>query len=170
MSIKTVKRTYWSESAGGYVTKEYQYETKKVDGRVTTAGSKKSVGKLLIVGKGGVYESRLKELLDTAEDPAVRSDIMSKVKEAERKGKRLSTRSLLSKISESRIEKFFINAGYSEADIMTLLDIAPEDWEKSRAILYDEANWENSTFMWKGVKYKLHFQKRYTGDVLKVVK
>jgi hypothetical protein len=171
MSIKIVKRTrtWFNATRNEWVTKDYEYELKKVDGRYTTAGTHKTAGRLLIVGKGGVYESRLKELLSTTEDPAVRSDIMAKVKEAERKGQSLSTRSLVSKISESRIEKFFINAGYSEADIMKLLGIKPADWDKSRSIIYDEANWDKSTFVWKGVKYKLHFQHKYTGDVLEVI-
>ena len=162
MSIKTVKRTYWSATEGDWVTKVYQYETKKIDGRVTTKGSKKTAGKLLIVGKNGIYEDRLDALLETAEDPAVRSDIMSKVKEAERKGKRLSTRSLLSKVAESKIEKFFINAGYTEEDIM-------EEYGLTREVLFDPANWEGSVFSYGGLKYRLKFQARYTGSVLEVI-
>ena len=162
MSIKTVKRTYWSAKKGDWVTKVYPYETRKVDGRVTTKGSKKTAGRLLIVGKNGIYEDRLDALLETAEDPAVRSDIMSKVKEAERKGKRLSTRSLLSKVAESKIEKFFINAGYTEEDIMN-------EYGLTRDVLFDPANWEGSVFSFGGLKYRLKFQARYTGSVLEVI-
>ena len=162
MSIKTVKRTYWSATEGAWVTKVYQYETKKVDGRITTKGTKKTAGRLLIVGKGGVYESRLQELLSTTADPAVKSDIMAKVKEAERKGKKLSTRSLLSKVAESKIEKFFINAGYTEEDIM-------EEYGLTRDVLFDPANWNGSVFSFGGLKYKLRFQARYIGSVLEVI-
>lgn len=171
MSIKTVKRTrtYFNKTLNEWVTKEYEYELVKVDGKTTTR-SRKSIGKELIVGKKGIYEDRLKELLATAEDPAVKADIKAKAKEALRKGERLSKRSLLAKVSESKIEKFFINAGYSEADIMAELGMNLDEWEKNREILYDEANWENSTFTWNGIKYKLKFQAKYTGSVLEVVR
>ena len=164
MSTKTVKRTrtYFNKTRNEWVTRVYDYELIKVDGKYTTKGSKKTAGRLLIVGKNGIYKDRLDALLETAEDPAVRSDIMSKVKEAERKGKRLSTRSLLSKVAESKIEKFFINAGYTEEDIM-------EEYGLTREVLFDPANWEGSVFSYGGLKYRLRFQARYTGSVLEVI-
>lgn len=156
MSTKRIKRTWWSKSQGKYITKVYEYETvKTASGKVTTkARSRRSK---LIIGKNGVYEDRLKELLNTTNDPAMRAEIKAKVRESLRKGEKLSVKSLLSKISESKIEKAFINAGYTEQEILDEIGI-------ERSELFNEKNWDGSVFTFGGNVYDFQFS--YTGNVL----
>lgn len=154
MSTRKVKRTWWNKKKQQYVTKVYEYEEVKVNGKKTTRSRAKS---LLIVGKNGVYEDRLKELLSSTDSIAVREEIKAKVKAAQRKKEKLSIKTLLSKIAESKIEKAFINAGYTEDEILDTLGVPRED-------LFDESNWEGSVFKYKGKTYDFVF--KYTGSVL----
>lgn len=155
MSTKKVKRTWWSKKEQRYITKTYEYTIVKKAGKITTTSRNRR--SKLIVGKNGIYQDRLKELLMTTNDISVKAEIKAKVKEAVRKGEKLSTKTLLSKISDSRIEKMFINAGYTEPEILEELGIDRED-------LFNEENWEGSTFSYGGKTYDFVF--RYTGSVL----
>ena len=155
MSTKKVKRTWWSQKEQRYITKTYEYTTVKKAGKITTTSRNRR--SKLIVGKNGIYEDRLKELLKTTNDISVKAEIKAKVKEAIRKGEKLSTKTLLSKIADSRIEKMFINAGYTEPEILEELGIDRED-------LFNEENWEGSTFSYRGEIYDFVFG--YTGNVL----
>ena len=155
MSTKKVKRTWWSQKEQRYITKTYEYTTVKKAGKITTTSRNRR--SKLIVGKNGIYEDRLKELLKTTNDISVKAEIKAKVKEAIRKGEKLSTKTLLSKIADSRIEKMFINAGYTEPEILEELGIDRED-------LFNEENWEGSTFSYGGKTYDFVFG--YTGNVL----
>lgn len=156
MSTKRIKRTWWSKSQGKYITKVYEYETvKTASGKVTTKS--RSRRSKLIIGKNGVYQDRLEELLRATPDPAMRAEIKAKVREAVRKNEKMTVKSLLSKISESKIEKAFINAGYTEQEILTELGV-------SRDVLFDEANWSGSEFRYGGEVYDFRFT--YTGNVL----
>ena len=155
MSTKKVKRTWWSQKEQRYITKTYEYTTVKKAGKITTTSRNRR--SKLIVGKNGIYEDRLRELLKTTNDISVKAEIKAKVKEAIRKGEKLSTKTLLSKIADSRIEKMFINAGYTEPEILEELGIDRED-------LFNEENWEGSTFSYGGETYDFVFG--YTGNVL----
>lgn len=155
MFTKKIKRTWWSKREQKYITKVYEYTTIKKDGKVTT--SSRSRRSKLIVGKNGIYEDRLKSLLETTDDFAVKAEIKAKAKEAVRKGEKLSVKSLLSKVAESKIEKMFINAGYTEPEILDELGI-------TRADLFNEENWSGSTFNIDGTTYDFVFS--YTGNVL----
>ena len=155
MSTKRIKRTWWSKSQGKYITRVYEYETVKTGGRVTTKS--RSRRSKLIVGKNGVYQDRLEELLTATSDPAMRAEIKAKVREAVRKKEKMTIKSLLSKISESKIEKAFINAGYTEKEILDELGV-PRD------VLFNEENWSGSEFSYGGAVYDFVFT--YTGSVL----
>lgn len=155
MSTKKVKRTWWSKKEQKYITKTYEYTTIKKDGKVTTTSRTRR--SKLIVGKNGIYEDRLKAMLDTTDDISVKAEIKAKVREAVRKGENLSTKSLLSKVADSRIEKMFINAGYTEPEILAELGIDRED-------LFNQENWDGSTFYFGGKTYDFVFG--YTGNVL----
>lgn len=156
MSTKKIKRTWWNNSKQEFVTREYEYNVTK-KGKKTTTSVIRSRRSKLIVGKNGVYEDRLKELLNVTLDVSLRAEIKAKVKEAVRKGEKLSIKSLLSKVAESKIEKMFINAGYTEAEIL-------EEFGISRDELFNEENWEGSAFKYKGATYDFVFS--YTGNVL----
>ena len=150
MSIKRVKRTYYSKKLDKTVTKTYEYDVSRYTGR-----RKKS---LLIVGKNGrIYEDRLKTVLAETDDIATKQDIKAIVKQSVRRNEKLSIKSLLSKASSNKIEKMFINAGYTEAEIIDELGVTAED-------LYNEANWQNSTFNFGGKSYDFVFS--YVGKVL----
>lgn len=157
MYIKTVRRRYYNKTLGEWVQKEYRYETVKKEGKTTTVSRQKR--SKLIVGKRGIYEDRLNALLETTNDPAVKADIKAKAKEAQRKGQTLSTRTLISKVASSRIEKMFINAGYAEDQVLDELGITRED-------LYNEENWSTGgIFTFGGKKYKYHHG--YSGSVMR---
>lgn len=156
MSIKRVKRTWWSKRQGKYITKVYEYETvKSASGKVTTKS--RSRRSKLLVGKNGVYKDRLDDLIKATPDPAMQAEIRAKVNEVLRKKETLTVKKLLSKISESKIERAFINAGYTEKEILEELGVP-------REVLFDEANWDGSVFTYNGEEYD--FQFTYTGNVL----
>lgn len=156
MSTKRVKRTWWNEAKQEFITREYEYNVTKKGKKVTTSVIRSRRSKL-IVGKNGIYEDRLKALLDTTDDLSIKAEIKAKAKEAVRKNEKLSTKSLLSKVAESKIEKMFINAGYTEPELLSELGI-------DRNALYNEENWAGSTFKYRGVTYDFVFS--YTGNVL----
>lgn len=150
MSTKKVKRTYYNKKLGKMITKTYEYDMSRYTGR-----RKKS---LLIVGKNGrIYEDRLKTVLAETDDIATKQDIKAIVKQSVRRNEKLSIKSLLSKASSNKIEKMFINAGYTEAEIIEELGVTAED-------LYNEENWQNSTFNFGGKAYDFVFS--YVGKVL----
>ena len=155
MSTKKIKRTWWSKREQKYITKVYEYSTVKKNGKVTTQS--RSRRSKLIVGKNGIYKDRLDALLETTNDPAIKAEIKAKAKEAVRKKEKLSTKSLLAKVAESKIEKMFINAGYTEPEILDTLGINRDD-------LFNEENWAGSTFTHAGKSYSFVFS--YTGNVL----
>lgn len=157
MSTRKIKRTWWNKAKQEWVTKVYEYKTVKdtATGKVTTkARSRRSK---LIIGKNGVYEDRLQELLAEAPDVSVKAEIKAKVRESLRKGEKLTYKSLLSKIADSKIEKAFINAGYTEDEILDELGIERSD-------LFNEKNWSGSVFTYGGNVYDFQFS--YTGNVL----
>lgn len=157
MSIKRVKRTWWSKRQGKYITKVYEYETvKTASGKVTTKSTSRRRSKL-IVGKNGVYKDRLNDLIKATPDPAMQAEIRAKINESLRKKETLTVKKLLSRISDSKIERAFINAGYTEKEILEELGV-PRD------VLFDEANWDGSVFNYNGETYD--FQFTYTGNVL----
>lgn len=150
MSIKKIKRTYYSKKLGKTVTKVYEYDASRYTGR-----RKKS---LLIVGKNGrIYQDRLNEILAATTDIGTREDIKATVKQAARNKDKLSIKSLSSKVSTNKIEKIFINAGYTEEEITKELGITSKE-------LYDESKWTNNTFTHGGKTYDFQFS--YTGKVL----
>ena len=85
--MSTVKkyRRWFNKGEGVWKEKWYEYDTvKKKDPK--TGGLKKTTHSrsrrsLLIVGKGGVYKDRLKDLLSATDDPAVQAEIKAKVNE-----------------------------------------------------------------------------------------
>ena len=155
MSTKKIKRTWWSKTANKFITKVYEYESVKKDGKTTTKS--RSRRSKLIVGKNGVYSDRLKELINTTDDPSVKADIKALANEAVRKGEKLTVKTLLSKVADSKIEKMFINAGYTEQEILDTLKIERDD-------LFDTKNWKGSVFTFGGKTYDFVFS--YTGNVL----
>lgn len=155
MSTKKIKRTWWSQKEQKYITKVYEYTAIKRDGKITTTS--RSRRSKLIVGKNGIYKDRLAALMETTDDISVRAEIKAKAREAVRKGEKLSTKSLLAKVAESKIEKMFINAGYTEPEILAELGIDRDD-------LFNEENWAGSKFSYGGATYDFEFS--YTGNVL----
>ena len=150
MSIKKIKRTYFSKKLGKTVTKIYEYDASRYTGR-----RKKS---LLVVGKNGrVYQDRLDEILAATTDIGTKEDIKATVKQASRNKEKLSIKSLSSKVSTNKIEKIFINAGYTEEEITKELGISSKD-------LYDPSNWKDSTFTHGGKTWDFQFS--YTGKVM----
>lgn len=168
MYIKKVKSRRYSKREQRYITTTYEYRAERINGRTIYTNVGKSIVKetrsrkrnlsKLIVGKNGIYKDRAEELYDMAGDDFIlKAEMQAVVNEAVRKGEKLSTRKLMSKVSDNKIERAFINAGYTEELIKDALGIDTED-------LFNPENWEGSYFSHKGKTYKFNWS--YTGNVL----
>ena len=151
--MRKVTRTWTSKRTGKTVTKTYTYDTP----------AKKRGGKsLLLVGKNGnQYSDRVKELLNNIDDPGMRSQARTIIKNAIADKERLSIRSLTSKLAETKEEKFLINMGYTR-----------ESFEKEYGFSFDTFmnpdNWtimdDKKVFVNNGVIYDI--VQDYTDRVL----
>lgn len=148
--MKKIKRTWYSAKKKDYITKEYTYGK-------TTGTEIKSENTLLVGKQKGRYDSRIDELMASV-DPAMKAEYEAVIKKAARKGERLTVKGLMAKTTKNRIEKMFINAGYSEEDII-------KDTGVSIAELYDSNNWKGDIFTTlAGVSYQFNWG--YTGGNL----
>lgn len=145
-----IKRTWYNAKKKTYITKEYTYGK-------STSTEIKSDSTLLVGKQKGRYDSRIKELLDAA-DPMMRAEYEATIKKAALKGERLTVKGLMAKSTRNQIEKMFINAGYSEEDII-------RDTGVSISELYDKNNWQGDIFTTlAGIKYQFNWG--YTGGNL----
>jgi hypothetical protein len=168
MYIKRVKSRRYSKREQRYITTTYEYRAERINGRTIytnigknvvkeTRSRKRNLSKL-IVGKNGIYKDRAKELYEMAgDDFSLKSEMQAVINAAVRKGEKLSTKTLMSKVSHNKIERAFINAGYTEELIKDALGVDTED-------LFNPDNWEGSYFSHKGKTYKFNWS--YTGNVL----
>lgn len=148
--MKKIKRTWYNAKKKSYITKEYTYGK-------STGSEIKSENTILVGKQKGRYNSRIKELLDAA-DPVMKAEYEATIKKAALKGERLTVKGLMAKTTRNKIEKMFINAGYSEEDII-------RDTGVSISELYDSKNWKGDIFTTlAGVSYQFNWG--YTGGNL----
>lgn len=148
--MRKIRRTWYSAKKKAFITKEYTYGK-------STGSEIKSENTLLVSKKHGRYDKRIDEILN-AVDPAMRAEYEATIKKAVRKGERLSVKGLMSKTSKNRIEKMFINAGYSEEDIIRDTGVSIDE-------LYDSNNWKGDVFTTLGgTSYRFNWG--YTGGNL----
>lgn len=149
-----IKRT-WITKSGEKREKVYDYDKK-------SSSTIKSSYTLLVGKKHGKYDNRVKEFLDSVDDPALRARYESKIKLADAKNERLTVKSLLSKVERSKVRKLLINAGVSEEDI-------EEEYGIDSSELLDESNWEGETFTSKKSGKQFKFNWGYTGNIFEEV-
>lgn len=148
MSVKKVKRTWFSKKQNKYVTKEYSYAYKQKRGGKTR----------VLVGKNGkVYKDRINEVLNDITDPATKADARARIKQAIRDGEKLTERSLAAKVSTDKYEKMLINAGYSIESFEDETGISFKDFS-------NRANWNGDTFIFGDKSYTYQFN--YEGNIL----
>lgn len=148
--MRKIRRTWYSAKKKAYITKEYTYGK-------STGSEIKSDNTLLVSKKHGRYDKRIDEILN-AVDPAMRAEYEAHIKKAVRKGERLSVKGLMAKTTKNRIEKMFINAGYSEEDIIRDTGVSIDE-------LYDSNNWKGDVFTTlSGTSYRFNWG--YTGGNL----
>jgi len=148
--MRKIRRTWYSAKKKAYITKEYTYGK-------STGSEIKSENTLLVSKKHGRYDKRIDEILN-AVDPAMRAEYEAVIKKSVRKGERLSVKGLMSKTTKNRIEKMFINAGYSEEDIIRDTGVIIDE-------LYDSNNWKGDVFTTLGgISYRFNWG--YTGGNL----
>lgn len=151
--MRKIRRTWYSAKKKAFITKEYTYGK-------STGSEIKSENTLLVSKKHGRYDKRIDEILN-AVDPTMRAEYEATIKKAVRKGERLSVKGLMSKTTKNRIEKMFINAGYSEEDII-------RDTGVSISELYDKNNWKGDIFTTlSGTSYRFNWG--YTGGNLEKI-
>ena len=148
MSIKKVKRTWYSKKQNKYITKEYEYKYTQRRGGKT---------KVLVGKNGKVYKDRINEILNDINDPATKADAKARIKQAIRDGDRLTERSLAAKISTDKYEKMLINAGYS-------IESFEEETGITFADFSNKANWNGDIFMLGTLSYLYQFN--YEGNIL----
>lgn len=151
MSVKKVKRTYYSKKQGKYITKEYTYSYKQRRGGKT---------KVLVGKNGKVYKDRINDVLNDIKDPATKADARARIKQAIRDSERLTERSLAAKISTDKYEKMLINAGYSVESFEAETGISFKDFS-------DKANWNGDVFTLGATTYIYKFN--YEGNILTTV-
>jgi hypothetical protein len=151
MSVRKVKRTWFSKKQNKYITKEYEYKYKQKRGGKT---------KVLVGKNGKVYKDRIDDVLNDIKDPATKADARARIKQAIRDGERLTERSLASKIATDKYEKMLINAGYSIESFEEETGISFKDFS-------DKSNWTGDVFTLGAVSYAYKFN--YEGNILTVV-
>lgn len=164
MSIKRVNSKYWNKSIKGYVYKTYIYEETKdpTTGRKVRKQIKAitketiSTSPKIVRPDKTVDQKALNNILSSTDDLAVKAEIKALVKEAVRKGRELTRKTLYSSITTNKIERFLVNAGYTSDEAIEALGISEEE-------LFDPNNWQGSTFTAGGRTYDVVF--RYSGDV-----
>ena len=165
--MKKVVRRYYSKKLGDYVEKEYYY---------------KSSTKLFDT-KGGKYVLREKEWnefinkikndtsMTGAEKITVKNDL-ERIKNDILKGKsnyryksgrlrRIDESSMLSRISENKIERFALNIGYSTQELADMLTDKEKKIIVTEEDILNSKNWEKDTFSFGGNTWIFTF--KYNG-------
>lgn len=103
------------------------------------AGPMKRKSPTLVSKSGRVYKNRVEQILESAPDRTTKNDIKAAIANWEKfhKGQRLTAKSLQSILSDSKIAKFFINAGYSVEQAAREIGVTPD-------YLLDQKNWKGS--------------------------
>lgn len=148
---KVVKRTWFSKKLNKYVTKSYTYDVNRYIKR-------RSGKSLLLVGKNGrVYKDRINNFKQQF-DESDRAIIDAQIDYYQSHGIKISERTLMSKLTENRYAKMFINAGYT-------LEEAAKELDVQEAELFDEKNWENNKFKNPRTGKEMSFTFNYYGSV-----
>lgn len=116
-----------------------------------------------LIGKDGrCYHQKIEEFLSNIRDPAERIQAKVIINNANKNKEKLTIRSVRSMLSESKAEKFLINAGYTRKEFEEEYGFSFEDF-------IDDDNWVEidgkSQFYFNGSIYSLIFD--YSGKVLK---
>ena len=165
MSIKRVNSKYWNKSINDYVYKTYIYDETKdpVTGRKVRKRLKVitketiSTSPKIVRSDKTVDTKALNKILSSTDDLAVKAEIKALVKEAVRKGRELTRKTLFSSITTNKVERFFVNAGFTTEEALETLGVPME-------VLFDPQNWSGSTFTWGDRVYDVNWT--YSGNVL----
>ena len=130
--LRTITRKYFSKKLGKQVTKTYQYDISKYSSRRT------KTKELLVTKAGKVHEDRLKEFIKNM-SPTEQNEVKRLVINAKSKGKRLTTRSVISQLQDDQRIKMLINAGYTVDEGLAELGVSKLEY-------LNEENWDGSIF------------------------
>ena len=146
---RKVTRKYFSKRKNQWITKIYEYEAK--------AHAPKS--KLLVGKNGRIYRDRLNTFKAQLDD-ADRNEVDAYIDYYTSHNKKLSERTLKSKLATDRVSKMIINTGRSPQELSEELDV-PEDE------LLNPKNRKGTEFTYKNTKYKYDFAS-YTGEIIRI--
>lgn len=154
--MKTVKRTYYSKSVGGMVTKTYTYDY------YSRRGGKNPT---LVSKSGKIYKDRVNDLIDNVQDPAMRADIRAIVSQARRTKDKLTTTGLAAKLTDDKYEKMLINAGYSKEQFEKETGIKFSEFSKKENWKSDDMGQWSITVRGRTYKYKHSYDRSILSEV-----
>lgn len=154
MSTKrTIVRKYWSKKKRDYVTKIYKYEGKSRRGKVLVSKSGKVNKKNVEAYRQQIENS---DVYSEAEKRMLKADLNNLIRQRSKNGQKMTTTGFEGYEAETRVDRFFANAGYSVEEAAEMLGVSQEE-------LYDEKNWQRNVLTVGGQSYEVKFN--YTGSL-----
>lgn len=164
--MKKVPRTWYNKKTGEIVTRIYTYPTK--GSKAIVSESRK--GAILTNKKGQINKRNievLKEAINNnknfneADKRAAITRLESLLKQRQLDKRELTISGFLSTQEKDKINRFFINAGYTAEEIADDLGISEDD-------LTDNTNWNGNIFSYNGLVVEFTWND-YNGDFYKVL-
>lgn len=134
----------------GKTVNGYKVKLQKKGGYQYGAYKKKSP--TLVSKTGKVYKNRVEQLLEDAPNRTTRNDIKARIANWQKyhQGQRMTVKTLESLMADSKIAKFFINAGYS-------VDQAARELGVTEEYLLDKKNWDGSRITVNGRTWEVQW-------------
>lgn len=154
---RTIIRKYWSKKKGEYITKTYTYEGKSRKGKVLVSKSGQVNKKNVKAYKEQIDNN---DNFNQAEKRMLKADLDNLIKQRSKNKQKMTTTGFEGFEAETRVERFFANAGYSLEEAAEMLNVSEKD-------LYDERNWQGNILTIGGQSYEVKFN--YTGSLFQAL-
>lgn len=151
--MKTIIRKYWSKKKGDWVTKIYTYEGKSRRGKVLVSKSGQVNKKNVEEYKQQIENSNV---YTEAEKRMLKADLNNLIRQRSKNKQKMTTTGFEGYEAETKIERFFVNAGYSVEEAAEILGVSEEE-------IYDKRNWQGNVLTVSGQSYEIKFN--YTGSL-----
>lgn len=159
---KVVIRKYTSKKTGKTKTYRYEYFQFKVRNGRKTKTVTRSAKNIIYRGKVTKYGREWIEEYKKGLDISDRNELEAQIISAERHKRTVKSSSMISRMKETKIERYLYNMGGDIYDLSEDMNISEED-------LMRESNWtfkgEEGYFTFNGITYEFHFKyKEHTID------
>lgn len=141
------------------------------------ATNKYTANYTLFGSDGRIYKKRIEEFRNSLKDyndrrmfdsfvEVYKAEIQEKKAKGQRGGFGLTTRSALSRMNDSKLQRGIINSGFSDRELFKETGLDMLEHGEAYDILYNEENWNKSVFTnpLTGLSYEFVFG--YTGTLL----